>query len=121
MEYLESSFRLASTWSWHVYTIVRDTRSSCGGPPTWKQNETKVKRKQVNMPVVRDVWNVRYGVRLFYSGCMHNWFGHQQKSSKYKIEARRPENSINMHERGCVNPKPKTKIWKMSSYHHALY
>ena len=86
-----------------------------------KQNETKVKRKQVNMPVVRDVWNVRYGVRLFCSGCMHNWFGHQQKSSKYKIEARGPENSINMHERGCVNQKPKTKIWKMSSYHHALY
>ena len=24
--------RLSSTWSWHVYTIVRDTRSSCGGP-----------------------------------------------------------------------------------------
>ena len=36
LEYLESSittkkaiFRLSSTWSWHVYTIVRDTRSSC--------------------------------------------------------------------------------------------
>ena len=29
-------FRLSSTWSWHVYTIVRDTRSSCGGPLTWK-------------------------------------------------------------------------------------
>ena len=28
--------RLSSTWSWHVYTIVRDTRSSCGGPLTWK-------------------------------------------------------------------------------------
>ena len=43
LEYLESSittkkaiFRLSSTWSWHVYTIVRDTRSSCGGPLTWK-------------------------------------------------------------------------------------
>ena len=22
--------------SWHVYTIVRDTRSTCGGPLTWK-------------------------------------------------------------------------------------
>ena len=37
MEYLESSittkkaiFRLSSTWSSHVYTIVRDTQSSCG-------------------------------------------------------------------------------------------
>ena len=29
-------FRLSSTWSWHVYTIVRDTRSSCGGTLTWK-------------------------------------------------------------------------------------
>ena len=29
-------FRLSSTWSWHVYTIVRDTRFSCGGPLTWK-------------------------------------------------------------------------------------
>ena len=29
-------FRLSSTWSWHVYTIVRDTLSSCGGPLTWK-------------------------------------------------------------------------------------
>ena len=29
LEYLESSIRLSSTWSWHVYTIVRDTRSSC--------------------------------------------------------------------------------------------
>ena len=28
--------RLSSTWSWHVYTIVRDTRSSCGGLLTWK-------------------------------------------------------------------------------------
>ena len=43
MEYLESSittkkaiFRLSSTWSWHAYTIVRDARSSCGGPLTWK-------------------------------------------------------------------------------------
>ena len=36
LEYLESSSRLSSTWSWHVYTIVRDTRSSCGGPLTWK-------------------------------------------------------------------------------------
>ena len=36
LEYLESSFRLSSTWSWHVYTIMRDTRSSCGGPLTWK-------------------------------------------------------------------------------------
>ena len=43
LEYLESSittkkaiFRLSSTWSWHVYTIVRDTRSSCGGLLTWK-------------------------------------------------------------------------------------
>ena len=29
-------WRLSNTWSWHVYTIVRDTRSSCGGPLTWK-------------------------------------------------------------------------------------
>ena len=29
-------FRLSSTWTWHVYTIVRDTQSSCGGPLTWK-------------------------------------------------------------------------------------
>ena len=29
-------FGLSSTWSWHVYTIVRDTRSNCGGPLTWK-------------------------------------------------------------------------------------
>ena len=36
LEYLESSIRLSSTWSWHVYTIVRDRRSSCGGPLTWK-------------------------------------------------------------------------------------
>ena len=43
LEYLESSittkkaiFRLSNTWSWHVYTIVMDTRSSCGGPLTWK-------------------------------------------------------------------------------------
>ena len=43
LEYLESSittkkdiFRLSSTWSWHAYTIVRDPRSSCGGPLTWK-------------------------------------------------------------------------------------
>ena len=36
LEYLESSVRLFSTWSWHVYTIVRDTRSSCDGPLTWK-------------------------------------------------------------------------------------
>ena len=34
--YVESSIRLSSTWSWHVYTIVRDTRSSCGGLLTWK-------------------------------------------------------------------------------------
>ena len=36
LEYLESSIRLSSTWSRHVCTIVRDTRSSCGGPLTWK-------------------------------------------------------------------------------------
>ena len=36
MEYLESSIRLSSMWSWHVYTIVRDTRSSCGDRLTWK-------------------------------------------------------------------------------------
>ena len=36
LEYLESSIRLSSKWSWHVYTIMRDTRSSCGGPLTWK-------------------------------------------------------------------------------------
>ena len=36
LEYLESNIRLSSTRSWHVYTIVRDTRSSCGGPLTWK-------------------------------------------------------------------------------------
>ena len=43
LEYLESSiatkkniFRLSSACSWHVYTIVRDTRSNCGGPLTWK-------------------------------------------------------------------------------------
>ena len=43
MEYLESSittkkaiFRLSSTWSSIVRGIVRDTRSSCGGPLTWK-------------------------------------------------------------------------------------
>ena len=36
LEYLESSIRLSSTWSWHVYTIMRDTRSSCGDPLTWK-------------------------------------------------------------------------------------
>ena len=29
-------FRLSSTWSSHVYTVVRDTRSSCGSPLTWK-------------------------------------------------------------------------------------
>ena len=23
-------------WSCHVYTVVRDTRTSCGGPLTWK-------------------------------------------------------------------------------------
>ena len=41
--YLESSittkkaiFTLSSTWSWHVYTIVRDTWNSCGGLLTWK-------------------------------------------------------------------------------------
>ena len=32
----DAIFRLSSTSSWHVYTIVRDTRSSCGGPLTWK-------------------------------------------------------------------------------------
>ena len=26
----------SSMWSCHAYTIVRDTRSSCGGPLTWK-------------------------------------------------------------------------------------
>ena len=43
LEYLESSittekaiFRLSSKVSWHAYTIVRDTRSSCGGLLTWK-------------------------------------------------------------------------------------
>ena len=43
LEYLELSiatkkanFRLFSSWSWHVYTIMTDTRSSCGGPLTWK-------------------------------------------------------------------------------------
>ena len=36
LEYLESSIRLSSMWSWHVYTIVRDTRNSRGGPLTWK-------------------------------------------------------------------------------------
>ena len=41
LEYLESSiitkkdvFRLSSMWSWHAYTIVSDTQSSCGGPLT---------------------------------------------------------------------------------------
>ena len=29
-------FRLSSTWSWHVYTIVTDTQGSFGGPLTWK-------------------------------------------------------------------------------------
>ena len=29
-------FRLSSTWSRHVYTIVRDTQSSCGGLLSWK-------------------------------------------------------------------------------------
>ena len=33
---LESSIRLSSTWSRHVYTIVRDTQSSCGDQLTWK-------------------------------------------------------------------------------------
>ena len=32
----QAIFRLSSTWSWHVYTIVTDTQSSCGGPLTWK-------------------------------------------------------------------------------------
>jgi len=68
-----------------------------------------------------DVWNVRYVVRLFYRGRTHNWFGHQQKSSKSKIEARGPEYSINMHERGCLDPKHKTKIWKMSSYGKKIF
>ena len=36
LEYLESSIRLSSMWSWHVYTIVRDTLSSRGGRLTWK-------------------------------------------------------------------------------------
>ena len=43
LKYLESGittkkaiFRLSGTWSWHVYTIVRDTRTSCDGPLTWK-------------------------------------------------------------------------------------
>ena len=43
LEYLTSSirtkkaiFRLSSTWSWHVFTIVRDTRSTCGGTRTGK-------------------------------------------------------------------------------------
>ena len=43
LEYLESRIttkkailRLSSKWPWHVYTIVRDTRFSCGGPLTWK-------------------------------------------------------------------------------------
>ena len=36
LEYLESSIRISSTWSRHVYTMVRDTRSSCGGPLTWR-------------------------------------------------------------------------------------
>ena len=29
-------FRLSSMWPWHEYTIVRDARSSCRGPLTWK-------------------------------------------------------------------------------------
>ena len=36
LEYLESSIRLSSTSSRHVYAIVRDTRSRGGGPLTWK-------------------------------------------------------------------------------------
>ena len=32
----DAIFRLSSTWTWHAYTIVRDTRSSCGGLMTWK-------------------------------------------------------------------------------------
>ena len=43
LEYLESRittkkaiFRLSIMWSWHVYNILRDTQSSCGGPLTWK-------------------------------------------------------------------------------------
>ena len=39
LEYLEASvttkkaiFRLSCMWSWHVYTIVRVTQGSCGGP-----------------------------------------------------------------------------------------
>ena len=43
LEYLESSittkkaiFRLSSKWSWHVYTIIMDTQSSCGSLLTWK-------------------------------------------------------------------------------------
>ena len=80
-----------------------------------KRNETKAKHRQVNMPVGRDVWNVRY------SGRTHNWFCHQQKSSKSKTEARGPENSINMHERGCLDSKHKTKIWKMSLYQKKIF
>ena len=86
-----------------------------------KQNKTKVKHRQVNMPVVRNVWNVRHVVRLFYRGRTHNWFGHQQKSSKSKIEARGPKNSINMHERGCLDPKHKTKVWEMSLYGKKIF
>ena len=43
LECLESSiitkkaiFILSCTWSWHVYAVVKDTRSSCDGPLTWK-------------------------------------------------------------------------------------
>ena len=88
-----------------------------------KGNETKTKQNQNEMKPKRnvDVWNVRYVVRLFYRGRTHNWFGHQQKSSKSKIEARGPEYSINMHERGCLDPKHKTKIWKMSSYGKKIF
>ena len=49
LEYLESRitmkkaiFTLSSTWSWLVYTIVTDTRSSCSGPLTWKAQMTQI-------------------------------------------------------------------------------
>ena len=119
---------LKGTQTWLTSTVLCETnpkrnetktkRSQSETKP--KRNETKGKRRQVNMPVVRDVWNVRY-VRPFYSGRTHHCFGYRQKSSKSKIEARGLENSINMHDRGCLDLKRKTKMWKMSSYRHALY
>ena len=65
LEYLESSittkkatFRLSSkTVSWHVYTTMRDTRSSCGGPLTWKA--------QIHGSIHRanfDIWYLVYNV-----------------------------------------------------------